>query len=62
MLAIVGGNRTGKSELAIQYAVACAAGRDAYVDTPRGRFYWVREWLRTNELPEELIPLGPGRV
>ena len=58
MHAILGGNRTGKSEVGAMYAVALAAGRDAEIDGRR----WVEGWLRRNGLPMELIPLGPGRV
>ena len=56
--AILGGNRTGKSEVGAMYAVALAAGRDATLDGRR----WVERWLRRNGLPDTLIPLGSGRV
>lgn len=50
---ILGGNRTGKSEVASMWAVACAAGHE----TP-----WVRDWLTLNQLPLSLVPAKPGRV
>lgn len=62
MTLILGGNRTGKSEIMAQWGLANAAGRDAYIDTPAGRRYWVREWMKANDLPEEMIPEGPGTV
>lgn len=50
---VLGGNGTGKTELAAQLSVACAQGRN-HPDT--------REWLRANNLPDELVPPYPGRV
>lgn len=46
-------HNTGKTELAAQLAVAAAQGRN-HPDT--------REWLRANNLPDELVPPYPGRV
>ena len=63
MTLLLGGNRTGKSRLLKDWCLAQAAGRDAYVeDGKRGRVYWVRDWLKRNGLPFDLIPNGPGRV
>lgn len=59
---ILGGNRTGKSEAMAMWGIAQAAGLDAYIETPNGRFEWVRQWLAINGLPEDLVPRGPGRV
>lgn len=58
VLDVGGGNRAGKSALLAQWLVACAAGLDARLDTPRGRIYWVRAWLERNRLPPEVIPGG----
>lgn len=62
MLAILGGNRTGKSKLLADTMVALAAGRDAVIEDHGRRVEWVRMWLARNALPEELVPLGPGRM
>jgi hypothetical protein len=62
---LVGGavhHNTGKSEGLAMWLDAQAAGRDAYVDTARGRVEWVRMWLARNGLPEGMVPLGPSRV
>ena len=59
---LLGGNRTGKSDALADYGVANAAGSDAYMDTPRGRWHWVRQWMAANAFPVEMIPTGPGRV
>lgn len=59
---ILGGNRTGKSELMAMWALAKAAGRDATIRTERGPFRWVDRWLALNGLPKKLIQLRPGRV
>lgn len=59
---LLGGNRTGKSVGMAQWAVAQAGGLDAYVETSRGRFEWVRAWLARNGFPESMVPAGPGRI
>ncbi len=59
---ILGGNRTGKSEVAAMWAIATAAGRDAVHRDPGGPVRWVERWLQANDLPADLIPPGPGRV
>lgn len=60
LLGILGGNRSGKSWLMACWIVANALGRDFAIED-RGRLvYPVREWLKRNGLPEDLIPLGPG--
>lgn len=48
-----GANRAGKTEAVVQLAVATAGGL---------REWWVRSWLDLNELPEEAIQEGPGKV
>tara|TARA_R100000426_G_scaffold42539_2_gene32666 strand:+ start:790 stop:2247 length:1458 start_codon:yes stop_codon:yes gene_type:complete len=50
---ISGGNRSGKSEAGCMLAVATAAGRGEW---------WVREWLRLNNLPDDLVPAEPSEV
>jgi len=50
-----GGNGAGKSDLLAMWAVASAAGRDAWIKRGSRRFYWVREWLDRNDLPPEII-------
>jgi len=50
---ISGGNRSGKSESGCMLAVAFAGGR---------KEWWVREWLRLNNLPPDLIPEEPSEV
>lgn len=62
MLAILGGNRTGKSKLLADTMVALAGGRDAVVEDGPRRVEWARMWMARNGLPEALIPPGPGRV
>jgi hypothetical protein len=62
LLAILGGNRSGKSALMAAYLVACAMGRDYVVRERHGDVYPVKMWLRRNALPDELIPEGPGDV
>lgn len=64
MLAVLGGNRAGKSDVAAQYGIATAAGLDATVLDPLRKIEvpWVKLWLARNGLPEALIPRGPGRV
>ncbi len=62
MLLLLGGNRTGKSEVAAQYAVACAGGRDAVSMDRQRRVPWVERWLAVNGLPASMIPTGAGRV
>lgn len=54
-LLIQGGNGAGKSDLLAMWAIASAAGRDAYVMRGRRRFYWVRAWLERNNLPDDVI-------
>mgnify|MGYP003132633538 CR=1 FL=1 len=51
--AVFGGNRAGKTELAAMFAVAVAAGSGEW---------WVREWLKNNNLPKDLIKAKPGIV
>lgn len=51
--AIFGGNRAGKTELSAMYTVAVAAGSDQW---------WVREWLKNNDLPLDLIQPEPSTV
>ena len=48
-----GGNRAGKTQFGAQVAIAIAAGRDAW---------WVREWLKLNDLPPDLIQRKPQTV
>jgi len=48
-----GGNRAGKTQFGAQLAVAIAAGRDQW---------WVREWLRLNDLPEDMVQRKPQTV
>ena len=50
---ISGGNRSGKSESGCMLAVAFAAG---------SKEWWVREWLRLNDLPADLVPKKPSEV
>lgn len=52
-LLLGGANRAGKSEAAMQAAVALAAGRAAP---------WVAAWMRLNDIPEAAIPEAPGMV
>ena len=47
-----GGNRAGKTQFGAQLAIAIAAGRDQW---------WVREWMRLNDLPENLIQRKPQK-
>ena len=58
----VGGNRTGKSELAAMYAILCAAGRDAVIRDGRREVPWVRRFLARAGLPEGLIRPAPCEV
>lgn len=51
--AIIGGNRSGKSETGAQLAVAMAAGR---------KQKWVKDWLEINDLPFDLVPENHGNV
>ena len=48
-----GGNRAGKTQFGAQLAIAIAAGRDQW---------WVKEWMRLNNLPENLIQRKPQTV
>ena len=48
-----GGNRAGKTELGAMLAIATANGSDEW---------WVREWLRANDLPVDLVPAKPSTV
>lgn len=60
---LLGGNRTGKSVAAAQWAVAQAAGRDAWVKSAAGkRLFYVEAWALANGIPLDQIPEGPGRV
>ena len=51
--AIFGGNRAGKTELSAMYTVAVAAGSDQW---------WVKEWIKNNDLPPDLIQPEPSTV
>lgn len=51
--ALLGGNGSGKSDLAIQISVAAMMGRG----NPA-----VRRWLDANGLPDDTVPPYPGRV
>ena len=51
--AVIGGNRSGKSEIGAMLCVAWAAGR---------KEQWVRDWLRINKLPPDLIPIKQSNV
>lgn len=60
---LLGGNRTGKSVAAAQWAIAQAAGVDAHVKSAAGkRLYFVEAWAKANGIPLEQIPEGPGRM
>ncbi len=59
---ILGGNRTGKSDAAMQWAVCSAAGRDAVHEGREGPVYWVRRWLALNGYPVSFINKGPASV
>ncbi len=48
-----GGNRAGKTQCGAMLAVAKAAGSDEW---------WVKEWLKLNDLPPDLIQPGPTTV
>ncbi len=50
---ISGGNRSGKSHMGAQLAVAFAAGKDER---------WVMDWITLNEIPPDLIPDRPSTV
>lgn len=50
---VLGGNRTGKTELGAQLAVAMALG----MEHPH-----VQAWCALNGLPLDLVPDGPGKV
>ena len=50
---IGGANRAGKSEAAIQLAVALAAGSGEW---------WVRHWCEINGIPADAIPAEPARA
>ena len=50
---ISGGNRSGKSESGCMLAIAFANGSGCW---------WVREWLRLNDLPVDLVPKDPSEV
>ena len=50
---IGGANRAGKSEAAIQLAVALAAGSGEW---------WVRHWCEINDIPADAIPAEPARA
>ncbi len=45
--ALFGGNRSGKTQAGSMLCVAVAAGRGEW---------WVREWLRLNDLPDSVVP------
>tara|TARA_R100000664_G_scaffold34220_1_gene55221 strand:+ start:5641 stop:7098 length:1458 start_codon:yes stop_codon:yes gene_type:complete len=51
--AVFGGNRAGKSEIGAMFSVATAAGSDTW---------WVKEWLKINNLPKDLIQKKPSKV
>ena len=48
-----GGNRAGKTQFGAQLAIAIAAGRDEW---------YVKEWIKNNNLPEDLIQRKPQTV
>jgi phage terminase large subunit-like protein len=48
-----GGNRAGKTQFGAQLAIAIGAGRDEW---------WVREWIKLNNLPEDIIQRKPQTV
>ena len=48
-----GGNRAGKTQFGAQLAVAIAAGSDEW---------WVREWIKNNDLPKDLVQRKPQTV
>ena len=50
---VFGGNRAGKSDLGAQLSVATAAGSQEW---------WVKEWLKNNQLPNDLIQSKPSIV
>lgn len=50
---ISGGNRSGKSESACMLAVATAAGSGEW---------WVKEWIKLNNLPPDIVPDKPSEV
>jgi phage terminase large subunit-like protein len=50
---ISGGNRSGKSHMGAQIAVAFAAGKDEK---------WVQDWITLNDIPPDLIPNRPSTV
>ena len=51
--AVFGGNRAGKSEVGAMLSIATAAGSDCW---------WVKDWLKINNLPEDLIQKKPSKV
>lgn len=56
-------HNTGKSVAAAQWAIAQAAGRDAWVKSAAGkRLFYVEAWALANGVPLDQIPEGPGRV
>jgi len=56
VLAILGGNRSGKSAVMARWLVANALGRDYRVKEQHGDVYPVLRWLDLNRLPHDLIP------
>ena len=50
---IGGGNRAGKTQLGSMLSVAVAAGSGEW---------WVKEWLKLNDLPFDLVPESPSVV
>ena len=50
---ICGGNRAGKTDAAVQFGIATAAGSGEW---------WVRSWLELNDLPFDLIKEEPQEV
>jgi len=51
--AVFGGNRAGKSEIGAMFSVATAASSSEW---------WVREWLKNNNLPFDIVPTKPSDV
>lgn len=63
LLAVLGGNRAGKSKLLADWLVANALGRDFCIqDKTVGAVYPVKRWMALNGYPERMIGLGPAPV
>ena len=50
---IGGGNRAGKTQIGAMLSIATAAGSGEW---------WVQQWLKTNNLPFDLVPSQPSTV